>query len=56
VRGDAAVGMQLSQAPDAYHWYVYRWVDLSEASPVSLRGNRSQSSPLTWGRLKGLYR
>jgi len=56
VRGDAAVGLQLPQAPDAYHWYVYRWVDLSEASPVSLRGNRSQSSPLTWGRLKGLYR
>jgi len=56
VRGDAAVGLQLPQAPDAYHWYVYRWVDLSEASPVSLSGNRSQSSPLTWGRLKGLYR
>ena len=55
VRGDSAVGLNASQPADSSHWYIYRWTDLSEASPA---GNRSElgTQSFTWGRLKGLYR
>jgi hypothetical protein len=52
VRGDAAVGLDLSQPADANHWYVYRWVDLTG----SAGGLHAQTAPITWGKIKGLYR
>jgi len=51
VRGDSAAGLDSSQPADAQHWYIYRWVDLTGTAG----GNRAQSVPATWGKLKGLY-
>jgi len=53
VRGDSAVGLGTSQPADSLHWYVYRWVDLSEASSGS--GNRLLTQLPTWGKIKGMY-
>ena len=53
VRGDSAVGLGSSQPADSLHWYVYRWVDLSEALPVA---NRAQVKSSTWGSVKSTYR
>jgi len=51
VRGDSAIGLDGSQPADSLHWYVYRWVDLTSGPG----GNRAQTVPATWGKLKGLY-
>jgi hypothetical protein len=53
VRGDSAVGLSSSQPADAQHWYVYKWIDLSEASPGA---NRAVAKQSTWGSVKGTYR
>jgi hypothetical protein len=56
--GDLAVGLGASQPADTLHWYVYRWVDLSEAvspAPAGI-GNRSLTQPTTWAKAKALYR
>jgi hypothetical protein len=53
VRGDAAVNLDASQPADAYHWYVYRWVDIT--GYASQRLDRLATVPATWGKLKGLY-
>jgi len=53
VRGDAAVGLDSTQPADMNHWYIYRWVDLSQSS---VEGNISQTEPKTWGSLKAMYR
>jgi hypothetical protein len=55
VRGDAAVGLDSTQPADSTHWYVYRWVDLTQSSPSPTRGPMAAQSA-TWGRLKALYR
>ena len=52
VRGDAAVNLDSTQPADAYHWYIYRWVDLSEASP---KANGPTVAARTWGSLKAAY-
>ncbi|HKA24921.1 MAG TPA: hypothetical protein VKF80_08080 [Candidatus Eisenbacteria bacterium] len=57
VRGDSATGLGPNQPADSQHWYIYRWVDLTEAN-----GNTSPAEgpvptrPTTWGRLKADYR
>ena len=53
VRGDVATGLQASQPADAQHWYVYHWVDLSEAAAGP---SRALAQTSTWGRVRGLYR
>jgi hypothetical protein len=59
VRGDLAVNLDTTQPADDKHWYIYRWVDLSEAAgPVANGGVRAASTgappttQVTWGRLK----
>jgi hypothetical protein len=56
VRGDVAVGLDASQPADTRHWYVYKWVDQSTGGPAQLGGNRPGTVPLTWGKVKALYR
>jgi len=60
IRGDAAASnLDTTQPADANHWYIYRWVDLSEAAAAPAGGLRTAStsqpslSLVTWGRLKG---
>lgn len=55
VRGDVATGLNGSQPADVYHWYVYRWTDLT-ASAAQRIGDRPSTQALTWGSIKGLYR
>jgi hypothetical protein len=55
VRGDAAVGLDSSQLADSTHWYVYRWVDLTEAASPSPTRSPMAAQSATWGRLKALY-
>src|SRR5262249_16133008 len=55
VRGDSANALAPSQPADSLHWYVYKWVDLSEAVPVS-NGPRVRTEPTTWGSLKARFR
>jgi hypothetical protein len=58
VRGDAAVDLDTTQPADASHWYIYRWVDLSEATPAPAGGLRTAStaqpqlSPMTWAHVR----
>jgi len=58
VRGDAAADLDSSQPADAQHWYVYRWVDLSQPSASSsttvTAALAAQSA--TWGHVKATYR
>jgi len=51
VRGDAAAALEVGQPADAQHWYIDRWVDLTGTAG----GNRAQTVPATWGKLKGVY-
>ena len=53
VRGDSAVGLDSSQSADGNHWYIYRWVDLTEAGP---RSNRPLAQATSWGGVKARYR
>jgi hypothetical protein len=53
VRGDVAVNLDSTQPADDHHWYIYRWVDLSEAP--SPEANRPAAQSKTWGSLKGMY-
>jgi hypothetical protein len=55
VRGDVATGLDASQAADARHWYVYKWVDLSEEMPIG-SGNRLLVQAPTWGGVKATFR
>jgi len=57
VRGDVAVNMDATQKADASHWFIYRWVDLSEATPApnSIRTASTAEpapAPRTWGHLR----
>jgi hypothetical protein len=52
VRGDVAVNLDTTQPADDHHWYIYRWVDLSEAAP---KANGPATQPKTWGSLKAAY-
>jgi hypothetical protein len=56
VRGDVAVGLDSSQPADGYHWYISRWVDLSEAASPSPTRSPMAAKSATWGFVKGLYR
>ena len=62
VRGDVAVNLDSTQPADQNHWYIYRWVDLSEAAaPAPAGGLRTASAepgltPLTWGHLRADWR
>lgn len=53
VRGDVAVGLDSTQPADAQHWYVYRWVDLTEATP---KASRPSARANTWASIKAAYR
>jgi len=53
VRGDVAANLDSTQPADAGHWYIYRWVDLSEVTPS---GSRSTSKAQSWGSLRATYR
>ena len=55
VRGDVAVNLDTNQPADSTHWYIYRWVDLSQATPSPAKGPMAAQSA-TWGRVKALYR
>ena len=52
VRGDLADSLESTQPADSLHWYIYRWVDLSETTP----GNRPATQTKTWAALKANYR
>jgi hypothetical protein len=54
VRGDAAAGLDSTQAADSTRWYIYRWVDLTSGTPSPARSPLA-TQPATWGKLKGLY-
>ena len=54
VRGDVATGLDSSQPPDAGHWYVYRWSDLTGGAKPRLVTQATQNH--TWGSIKGNYR
>lgn len=53
VRGDVAVNLDSTQPADAMHWYIYHWVDLSEALPKS---NGPFTKAQTWASLRAMYR
>jgi hypothetical protein len=56
VRGDAAVGLDSTQVADSLHWYVYRWVDLTEAlAPASPTREPTPAQSTTWGEVKARY-
>lgn len=56
VRGDVAVNLDTNQPADSLHWYVYRWVDLSEAIAPSPTREPTPAQSATWGSVKALYR
>jgi hypothetical protein len=61
VRGDAAV-LDAGQEARADRWYIRKWDDLSPAPSAavlrlaSLDGAGLQSTPATWGAIKGTFR
>jgi len=62
VRGDVAAGLDPTEHADANHWYIYRWVDLSEQTgpaPSSIRTASTSApaaAPQTWGHLRADWR
>jgi hypothetical protein len=57
VRGDVAVNLDTTQPADDHHWYIYRWVDLTEAPPAPSAIRTASTSgpapaPETWGHLR----
>ena len=50
VRGDKAVLLDSTQPADSMHWYIDRWVDLTQAQ------TGSSTSSVTWGALRASYR
>lgn len=55
VRGDVASNLDASQPADVQHWYVYRWVDLSQSNP-SAHAAAFAAQSATWSRVKAIYR
>lgn len=53
VRGDQAVNLDSTQPADMHHWYVYRWVDLTEAQSHS---DSMTVHYATWTQIKARYR
>jgi hypothetical protein len=56
VRGDVAAGLDETQPADAQHWYLNKWVDLSQNYIPRPDSRRGLVTTNTWGKLKALYR
>jgi hypothetical protein len=56
VRGDVAAGLDSTQAADAQHWYVYKWVDQTQSYIPRPSGRGALVKTQTWGAMKATYR